>query len=591
MKKMIRNILLSALMLGTFLAGHDASAQKKENVLNAMRDEISRSMEELKLESLERPYYVEYKVEFKENSYISATLGSLVNSETTKSANVTVGIRVGNYKTDNTNFFDFALSFFGSGDDEERFKGRRISPEADYESLRRQLWLATDAAYKQAAELFSKKTATMKNRMRKDTTHDFLRVPAEKKGFIAELPKFDLKYHENLLRDLSAVFMDFKDIDASGVSMEYLPKTIYYVNSEGMEYVKQSSMTGLEAVAFTQNDDGMPLANYFQVLRNGPSGLRTNLELTALVRHMAQELSDLNKAPVLDEPYSGPIIFADEASSQIIAQMFAPNLATQRLPMTEGGIQQSDRFTAFQSKIGGRVLPEFMSVDAKPRETTFMGTKLVGSSVFDDDGVDSKDVTLVKNGYLKTLLSSRVPTRRVRKSNGHRRGGAPMLSNIFVSADVKHSKSKKELTERMMKLCKDRELPYGLIVRKLTDLNVMYTSLYRISGGNLNIPRGNGKFSPIMVYKVFPDGREELVRGLQGSGFTAQSFKDIILVSENEYILNYWAPSVTSPYVSGGDQYINSTIISPDLLFEDGEMRLIEDDFKKPPLLANPLGE
>jgi TldD protein len=220
-----------------------------------------------------------------------------------------------------------------------------------------------------------------------------------------------------------------------------------------------------------------------------------------------------------------------------------------------------------------------------------MGRKLVGSSVFDDDGVDSENVTLVKNGYLKTLLSSRVPTRRVRKSNGHRRGGAPMLCNIFVSADVKHSKSKKELSERMMKLCKDRELPYGLIVRKLTDLNVMYTSLYRISGGNLNIPRGNGKFSPIMVYKVYPDGKEELVRGLQGSGFTVQSFKDIILVSHNEYILNYWAPSVTSPYVSGGDQYINTTIISPDLLFEDGEMRLIEDDFKKPPLIANPLGE
>ncbi|MDA3842948.1 MAG: metallopeptidase TldD-related protein [Candidatus Kapabacteria bacterium] len=591
MKNMIRNILLLVLTISIFGGIQDASAQKRDDIISAMRDEISRSMKELKLESLERPYYVEYKVEFKESSYISATLGSLVNSETTKTANVTVGIRVGNYKTDNTNFFDFSLSFFGSGDDEERFKGRRISPEADYESLRRQLWLATDAAYKQAAELYSKKTATMKNRMRKDTTHDFLRVPAEKKGFIGKFTDFGIKKHENLLRDLSAIFKDFKDIDASGLSMEYLPKTVYYVNSEGMEYVKQSSMTGLEAVAFTQNDDGMPLANYFQILRNGPSDLPTNSELIASVRHMAQELSDLNKAPVLDEPYSGPLIFADEASAQIMAQMFAPNLATQRMPMTEGGVQQSDRFTAFQSKIGGRVLPEFMSVDAKPQETTFMGTKLVGSSVFDDDGVDSENVTLVKNGYLKTLLSSRVPTRRVRKSNGHRRGGAPMLSNIFVSADVKHSKSKKELSERMMKLCKDRELPYGLIVRKLTDLNVMYTSLYRISGGNLNIPRGNGKFSPIMVYKVYPDGKEELVRGLQGSGFTVQSFKDIILVSHNEYILNYWAPSVTSPYVSGGDQYINTTIISPDLLFEDGEMRLIEDDFKKPPLIANPLGE
>jgi hypothetical protein len=95
----------------------------------------------------------------------------------------------------------------------------------------------------------------------------------------------------------------------------------------------------------------------------------------------------------------------------------------------------------------------------------------------------------------------------------------------------------------------------------------------------------------LFASKVYPDGREELIRGVEVKGITTQSFKDIIKVGKDNYILNYLAPSVVSPFITGGSQYIGSTIITPSFLLEDGEVKPIEDDFPKPPFLANPLSK
>ncbi|MDQ1265343.1 MAG: hypothetical protein QG635_493, partial [Bacteroidota bacterium] len=498
------------------------------------------------------------------------------------------GVRVGNYKFDNTNFFDVSLGFFGSGDDEESFKQRQVPVNMDYNSFRRELWLSTDAAYKQSAEILSKKEATIKNRLRKDTTDDFLKITPEKKYDTIPIPSIDLKKYENLCRDISAIFNKYPEISISTVGIEYLPKRVYYVNSEGMEYIKTELYIGLEVVAATQAKDGMPLANIYSCYGLTPSDLPTADSLQRAVEFAAKKLVEELSAKQLEESYSGPVLFEGQAAAALFGQVFAPNLVAQRAAMTESGVQENDRYGAFQSKIGGRVLPEFMSVNAYPTKLKYNGVPLAGYYKIDDDGILAKDILLVENGYLKNLLSSRVPTRRVRQTNGHRRGGAPMISNIVMNSDAEHSKSRKELTEKMLKLCMDRELPFGIIVRKAMDLNIMYTTLYRLSYGSYPVGSYSGKIALLEAYKVYPDGREELIRGIEAAGFTAQSFKDILFTGKSEYVNNYLAPAVVSPFVSGGSQYVASSVSVPDLLFEDGEISIIESDFPKPPILSNP---
>lgn len=558
-------------------------------ILRAMKDEIKRSMSELKIESLEKPYYIEYKLVMNNPTVIKSTLGSLSDITNRPYSRLNVQVRVGDYKFDNTNFFDIGLGFFGSSDDEEKYKNRSIGQEFDYYSLRRNLWLATDAAYKQSAELFAKKISALKNRARKDTTHDYLKMEPVKNYKKEEFPVFDKNYFTDLANSLSSVFLDYNDIYSSEVLFENVNKTTYYVNSEGVEYIKSYYYTSMEIVAATQANDGMPLSNYDTEFARSPKEFPNKSILLEKTKNVAEILSKTKKSKPLDDSYSGPVLFTKSASSELFAQSFAPNLVTQRKAISDGGFVGDETGKAFQSKIGGRVLPEFLSLEANPLLSSFNDKELVGHYLIDDNGINSEKVSLVESGYLKNLLSSRIPTKRVRKSNGHKRGGAPMISSLFMSSDDEQSLKYEDIKEKMIELCKNRELPYGIIVKKIMNRNVLYTTLYRQTMGQTNIPRGAGKFVPTEIYKIYPDGREELTRGVNGNGFTVRSFKDIIFVGKKPYVYNYLAPAVVSPFVSGGDQYIPSSVIIPDLLFEDGELKLLDDDFKKPPYLPNPL--
>lgn len=563
------------------------AADAGADLLKAMHDELGRSMHQLQLQLLEKPYYIEYKVNDQYSYDIKATFGSLVESHNAHYKTLSVGIRIGSPVFDNTNFFDIGLNFFGSSDDEERFRGRRIPNELSYETMRRELWLATDAAYKQASELLAKKHAALKNRMRLDTVPDFALLPAERHIDTTTHPKFDTQYFEKLCVDISAVFREYPAISISTVGIEYLPKNVYYVNSEGREFIKTDLFTGLEIVASTQAQDGMPIAQSYSAYSLDPANLPTRDSLLRAAHQLAKTLSGMVTSTTI-EAYSGPVMFEGQAAAEMFAQVFSPNLVTQRPMVTDGGVQDNDRYTAFQSKIGGRVLPEFLSVEVKPGEKLYGKTPLIGKYTVDDEGVPAESFTIVKDGYLKGLMASRVPTKRVRESNGHQRGGAAIMSILDVSAVPDKQMSNADMRARLQELCKARELPYGIVVRKALNQNLLYTTLFQLTGGEYPFTRGESTVPLLEVYKLYPDGHEELVRGCEAAGLSPQSFKDILAVGKNRFAYNYLAAAVTSPFVTGGSQFIGASIIVPDLLFEDLEIRPVEADFAKPPLLPHP---
>jgi hypothetical protein len=586
---LLKNLLKISVAAIALFAPFKSAAANNDELMRAMRDEMKRSMSELSVAGLQKPYYIEYKVTLNNAYNVKSALGSMVESEENPYATLSVNVRVGNPKFDNTNFFDVGLGFFGSSDDEEAFSNRRIPIETDYATLRRELWLATDAAYKQAAELYSKKEAAIQNRLRTDTTPDFLLLPAAKMIDTTAFAPFDRAYFEKTLDEVSAVFKNYPQISISQVGVEYSPTQTLYVNTEGREYIKNETFTGLEIVAATQATDGMPLAQMYSAYSIHPKDLPSRDSLLKATRNLAETLFKSMTATTLEEPYSGPVLFEDQAAAEVFAQIFAPNLVTQRAPLSDRGFRDAERFGAFQNKVGGRVLPEFLSVRAMPENEFFKETPLVGSYEIDDEGTEALNVILVDKGFLKTLLSSRIPTRRIRESNGHERGGAAMLSVIeMISTDPKKQLSKADLRKRLLKLAKDRALPYGIVVKKVLNQNILYTTLYRLTSGDYPFSPSESKVPVLEVYKLYPDGREELVRGLEGAGFSVQAFKDIIAVGKESYALNFLAPAVTSPFITRGAQYLPSTVIVPNLLFEDGEMRPLEADFPKPPLLPAP---
>src|ERR1019366_4563664 len=80
---------------------------------------------------------------------------------------MSVDVRVGNYNLDSSNFIT-----------DERFSGflgstGTVGIDRDYDSLRQDLWLATDQAFKAAVENFSRKQAFVSHLAKAPSIPDF----------------------------------------------------------------------------------------------------------------------------------------------------------------------------------------------------------------------------------------------------------------------------------------------------------------------------------------------------------------------------------------------------------------------------------
>ncbi len=584
----IKLFLLNACVF--FIVATNLFSISHKEILNALKDELKRSMDSLKLEDLPQPYYIDYTLTLTNSYNVRATLGNIIDTNSSFRAQITVNVRVGDYSFDNSNFLDLSFSFLFFGEMDEFSASRSIPKEFDYWMLRRELWLATDAAFRQATQTYTKKLSAMKYRVLKDTLPDFSReTPHKYIDTNFSFPKIDFITIVNDIKRTSSIFANYPEINNSLATFEHIQEVKYFANSEGFEFVKPEAFTGIEISGTSRAVDGMIVNDFIHFYGLLPDELPTVDSLLRATNLLCEKIINLQQAPVLEESYSGPILFESQAACELFAQVFAPNLVAQRPLLSEQGLQNFSRFTAFQTKIGGRVLPEFLTVLSLPTLKKYQNFPLIGYYPVDDQGVPAKNLTLVENGYLKTLLTDRTPVKRVLNSNGNSRDGSPMFSNLVVESKKNYEKSNKELKNKLIQLCQKRGLPYCIVVRKIMNQNILSTVFYDLSPIDYKFSSSQSTIPVIEAYKVYPDGREELIRGCELKGITPQSFKDIIFVGKSSNLLHILAPIIQSGFGRSG--YVQASIVVPNLLFEDAELKNIEMDFQKPPKLVSPLFE
>lgn len=147
-------------------------AQDNDQTLRAMRDEMARSKTRLELKipgtnQPVKPYYVEYRLLDLDVREIVAEFGTLLTTTHNRNRFMDVEARVGNYKLDSSNFIsdDGFRGFIGS-------QGS-VGIDRDYDSLRQDLWIATDQAFKEAVETYSRKQAYLSSLARQSDVDDF----------------------------------------------------------------------------------------------------------------------------------------------------------------------------------------------------------------------------------------------------------------------------------------------------------------------------------------------------------------------------------------------------------------------------------
>ena len=565
--------LLAILILASTVFAQDAS---NDIILKAMRDEMTRASK-LSLAGFGRPYFIEYSLDDGEAVTATATLGGLISKNVNRIRVPRAQVRVGGYDLDNTNS---VYARYGSS---SRFDPEQLPEEAGYEEFRRHLWLATDRVYKNAVEAFARKQAAMRNVNQSESINDFAKAPARKIIFPVIKYPVDLDDWTRRVKNLSAVFAKYPKVLDSSVEFSSSQSTFYLVNSEGSEVRTPDRLVSLTAKAAAQATDGMVLSDAVVVASAIPQGMPSEIEMELAMKKFAESLTALVEAPA-GESYSGPVIFESMASAQLFAELLGSNLALPRNPIGEPGRDAQMQASDLEGRLGSRILPEWIDVVDDATQTEWRGRRLFGHYETDMDGIPPQPVKLVEKGVLKTFLMSRLPVRGLEGSNGHGRlpgpygASAATLGTMFVRAN--QTAPLADLKKKLIEMVQARGKPYGMLVRKNGFPAVTLPS--RANGSTRLVS------APVLVYKIYPDGREELVRGLRYRNLSVRTLRDIVAASDENFIFDFVANAAPLSLIGVGGYIANSTVVAPSILLDDFEFERPQEQLPKQPIVPPP---
>ncbi|MGB7436552.1 MAG: metallopeptidase TldD-related protein [Candidatus Acidiferrum sp.] len=577
-------------------------ASDNDHTLQAMKDEMARAKARLELaippaNQPVRPYYVEYRLLDVDIREIVGEFGALVSTGHSRTRFMNVGARVGNYKLDSSNFIgdENFRGFMGPSGD--------VGIDRDYDSLRQDLWIATDQAFKEAVETYSRKQAYLSSLARPSDIDDFSHVAAVQ--HVDPLPNVDWSNRnwEQEARDTSAALRVFPQIYESRVTYYLVYLTEYLLTSEGTEVRTNHSYAAIEAPMSTLADDGMQLNHFYATYAPRPADLPSPDAVRKNLNVAATELMAMRAAPAASD-YTGPVLFESRAAAPLIAQVLGPSLDGARppvafQPVVDQLMNSLGAHSDWTGKMDVRVLPATVTLVDDPSAKDYKGTPLIGGYSIDQEGVPAQKVTIVENGKLKNLLMSRRPGPDSDQSNGHGRSAnlaepIPTMSNLFFTSS--ETVSKDDMKKKFVDACREEKLDYCLIVRQMDNPTISilhqedFNDLLASFGGNAGTDR-----LPLVVYRYFPaDGHEELVRGARITGFNARSLRNIAAIGDDDYVYNFMENQTqgvagTALGAFGSAQNgLPASVVAPSLLFEEVEFRGARGEPKRLPILPEP---
>ena len=504
-------------------------------ILHALQAELTRSKSQLKIDNVDSPFYIEYRVFDVDQFDASAAFGALRDQSRTRLRLIRAVVRLGDYKLD---------SFFNAGQGISDI----LPLDNDELAIRHQIWLATDQAYKRASEAFSNKKAQLKQLNIEQPVDDFAKAePAMSIGPAAKLDVDPLKWTK-MLESATAVYRSDAQIQSLIASVNFTALSQYFANTEGTVSRHGSTHYQMVLTASEQAPDGMRLERSPQFTANRIEELPSPDEFQKDAVKLVADMKTLREAPVVDEEYRGPVLFSNDASTDMFFELIVPNVLGRR----PAPGRPARTVGAFASSWRARVLPEFFSVVDDPTLDTFGGHGLGGSYKVDDEGVPAAPVTVVDKGILANYLIGRVPIRDFPASNGHGRASgsgntAPAPGNLFFRPAK--TSTREELKKRLVDECRDRGLKYGYFVDTL-----------------------GPRLTPRMLYRVWTDdGHEELVRGAIFNELDIRALRSDLVAAGDD------------PLVSNRTGLPFMTIVSPSVLFDELEVKRADNTKEKLP--------
>jgi predicted Zn-dependent protease len=349
---------------------------------------------------------------------------------------------------------------------------------------------------------------------------------------------------EERLRAVSSVLAREAVVLDSEAALSISTTRKSFASSEGSAVQHGSVSWRVTLSATTRADDGMELFRYESFTARTPEGLPDEAALRKKAEAMTADLVALRAAPVL-EPYTGPAILSGRAAGVFFHEIFGHRIEGHRQKDESEG-------QTFTKMIGQRVLPELLSVF----------------------GVPARRATVVEKGILKGFLMSRTPVSGFATSNGHGRaqaGQRPVGRQANLIVEASSSVSEARLREMLVEECRKQGKPFGLL---FADISGGFTFTGRFA------PQAF-KVSPVMVYRVYADGRaDELVRGADLIGTPLVAFSKIVAAGTDREVFNGGCGAESG--------WVPVSASAPSLLTAQIEVQKKEKSSARPPLLPPP---
>src|SRR5205085_12156551 len=277
-------------------------------------------------------------------------------------------------------------------------------------------------------------------------------------------------------------------------------QNVFQVTSEGEQLQYGLIRYRLELFIQGKAPDGMDIERYSNFDWVDPKDAPDDKAVYASEATLRKEMEGLVKAQRID-PTVGPALLTGRAAAVFFHEVFGHRAEGHRQKDVSEG-------QTFAKKVGEQILPSFLSIVDDTTMKKLGGEDLLGYYQFDDEGVPAQRVTLVDHGVLKDFEMSRSPLVGFSHSNGHGRrqlGATPVSRQGNLIVQSSKTMSDAQLREKFIQMIKEQGKPYGLLIDD-------------IAGGFTFTGRGQPQafqVQPLVVYKVFPDGKpDELVRGV-----------------------------------------------------------------------------
>lgn len=528
-------------------------------VMEALKAELARSMEILGEQPVP-PYFLSYEITERQTASATASFGALTSRSRGRSRYLDIDLRVGDYGLDNTRPI--------RGVRNQRTTVR-IPFDDDVDAIRSVVWNATDERYKQALEALTKVETDIQVKVEaEDTSADFSHEePTKAVGGAARL-EADLADWERKAKLYSAPFAGHDRVYAASATVSGTAETRWFVNSEGSEVKTGESSYRVFVSARTKADDGMTLPRYESFFSFRPGGLADDDTVLRAADRMIADLAALREAPLVD-PYTGPAILSGRASGVFFHEILGHRIEGHRQKRADDG-------QTFKKKVNERILPQGFTVSFDPTRRQAAGRDLVGAYRYDNQGVAGRAVVVVEDGVLVDFLMSRTPIEGFPGSNGHGRkqyGYSPVSRQSNLIVEVRDAVSRDALKAQLLAMIRDRGRPFGLFI---DDIQGGITTTGRFMPNAFNV-------QPNMVYRVYPDGREELVRGVDLIGTPLTTLSRVVAADDQVAVFNGFCGAESGS--------VPVSAAAPGILISQVEVQKKGKSQERPPILPAPSGE